>query len=164
MGDSKRKVTSFVQEFKDFAMRGNVIDLAVGVIIGGAFNKIVTSIVNDVIMPPIGALIGGMDFKDLVIRLDGISEPITLADAQANSVPVIAYGSFINTVIDFILVAFCVFLLVKGINALHRRKKVEEVKPEPTTKTCPYCVTEIAIKATRCPNCTSELGETQASH
>ncbi|WP_195574502.1 large conductance mechanosensitive channel protein MscL [Paenibacillus sp. 1001270B_150601_E10] len=161
MGESK--VKSFVQEFKDFAMRGNVIDLAVGVIIGGAFNKIVTSIVNDVIMPPIGALIGGMDFKDLVIRLDGSTEPISLADATANGVPVLAYGSFINTVIDFILVAFCVFILVKVINTVHRKKNVEEVKEEPTTKTCPYCITEIALEATRCPNCTSQLEEAQAS-
>lgn len=149
------------KEFKEFAMRGNVIDLAIGVVIGGAFQKIVNSLVNDIIMPAISLLTGKVDFSDLVFKVGDIS---------------INYGTFITTIINFIIIAFSIFLLVKYINKLHKKldemsvyeidpvtkkiiKKEKEVEPapEPTTKTCPHCYSEINIKATRCPNCTSEL-------
>lgn len=144
-----------LKEFKEFAMRGNVLDLAIGVILGGAFGKIVTSLVNDVIMPPIGLLLGGVDFQDLFIDLSG-GGYTSLAAAQEAGAATINYGLFINTVIDFILVAFVIFLIVRGFNKLRRE---EEAPPaEPTTKTCPFCKTEIHIEAVRCPNCTSELG------
>lgn len=150
-----------IKEFKEFAVRGNVIDLAVGVIVGAAFGKIVTSLVNDIIMPPIGAVMGGVNFKDLFWNLDslmGKSDKVyaSLAEAQQAGAAVVAYGQFINTVIDFLIVAFCIFLLVKGVNMLKRK---EHAKPaaEKTTKACPYCTNEISIKATRCPHCTSEL-------
>jgi large conductance mechanosensitive channel len=141
-------------EFKKFAMRGNVIDLAIGVIIGASFGKIITSLVNDIIMPPIGLLLGQINFTDFFLTLAG-DHYKTLADAQANSAVTINYGLFINTIIDFIIVAFVVFLLVRQINRLQAK---EETPPaEPTTKECPFCYTEIAIQATRCPNCTSQL-------
>lgn len=144
-----------VQEFKEFAIKGNVIDLAVGVIIGGAFGKIVTSLVNDIIMPPVGALLGNVDFKDLKIPIGEATD--TTADA-----PAIYYGSFINTVLDFIIVAVCIFFMVKGINQLRRlTEKEKEVKVvAPTEKECPYCLSQIPIKATRCKNCTSQLVNT----
>lgn len=126
------------KEFKDFAMRGNVMDLAVAVIIGGAFGKIIASLVNDVLMPLIGLLLGGLNFSELAI---------TVRDASIN------YGLFIQAVVDFLIVAFVIFLLVRTMN----RMKKPEPAAEPTTKTCPYCFTTIAIKATRCPNCTSQL-------
>lgn len=151
----------FLKEFREFAVRGNVVDLAVGVIIGGAFGKIVTSIVNDIIMPPIGLLLGGVNFGELIIplkpnlTLDG--HPIhTLSEANKISAPVIAIGQFINTVLDFLIVAFCIFLLVKGINWLRREKK-EQTEPKKTTKECPYCLSEIPLAATRCGHCTSVL-------
>jgi len=146
-----------VKEFKEFAMRGNVIDLAVGVIIGGAFGKIVTSLVNDIIMPPIGRLIGGIDFKDLKISLYTKAQEAELgADATAT----INYGKFINVLIDFIIVAFCIFMLVKVINVLRRKGEKEEAPKEPTEKECPYCLSQVPIKATRCKHCTSQLEET----
>jgi len=148
-----------LQEFKKFAMRGNVVDMAVGIIIGGAFGTIVKSLVADVIMPPIGLLLGGVDFSDLFITLQegATAGPyVTLADAQEAGAVVISYGLFINSVISFLIVAFAVFLLIKSINKLQRE---EEAEPEEvTTKDCPHCCSSIAIKATRCPNCTSELG------
>lgn len=155
---------SMFGEFKTFAMRGNVVDLAVGVIIGAAFGKIVTSLVNDIVMPPIGKLLGGADFADLYINLDpgktlenGL-HPKTLAQAKEASAAVIAYGQFINVVLDFIIVALCVFLLVKFINRLGRKKNAEESAPAaPTTKECPYCLSEIPIAATRCAHCTSDV-------
>lgn len=154
---------SFLDEFKTFAMRGNVVDLAVGVIIGGAFGKIVTSLVNDVVMPPIGKLLGGVDFSDLFIILDrgkledGVT-PKTLAQAQEAGAVVIAYGQFVNVLIDFIIVAFCVFLLVKFLNRLSRKKAVQDDAPTaPDTKTCPYCISEVPAAASRCGHCTSEL-------
>lgn len=156
-------VRSMANEFKTFIMRGNVIDLAVGVIIGAAFGKIVTSLVNDVIMPPIGKLLGGMNFKDLYINLDPekvahIEGVVSLSKAQEEGAAVIAYGQFINTLLDFLIVAFCIFLLVKFVNKLSRKKPAEAEKPaEPTTKDCPYCLSEIPIAATRCGHCTSEL-------
>ena len=147
-----------LKEFKEFAMRGNVIDLAVGVIIGAAFGKIVSSLVADIIMPPIGMAMNSVNFNDLFIVLDpkkaaGIT---SLAKAKEAGVPVIAYGSFLTSILDFVIVAFCVFLLVKGMNALNRAKA--QVPPEaPTTKDCPFCFSTILVKATRCPQCTSEL-------
>ena len=143
---------SFFKEFKDFAMRGNVMDMAIGVIIGGAFGKITTSVVNDIVMPVIGKFAGGMDFSNMFISLSG-KEYDTLEAAKKAGAPVIAYGSFINVVVDFLLVAFAVFLMVKAINRLHPK---EEAKP---ARKCPYCLQEIADEATRCPHCTSKLDE-----
>ena len=146
-----------VDEFRQFVMRGNVIDMAVGVIIGGAFGKIVTSAVNDIIMPPIGKAMGGVNFTDLFLNLDGSKGPFkSLADAKAAGAAVIAYGSFINTVIDFLIVAFCIFMAIKAMNTL-QRKEAAAPTPAPSTKLCEYCVSEIPIKATRCPHCTSAV-------
>ncbi len=146
------------KEFKEFAMRGNVVDMAVGIIIGGAFGTIVKSLVSDVLMPPLGLLMGGVDFSNFFIVLkDGTKAGpyAALADAQTAGAVSINYGVFLNTVISFLIVAFAVFLLIKGINNL-RRKEVTS-PAEPTSKECPFCFSTIAIKATRCPNCTSEL-------
>ncbi len=143
-----------LKEFKEFALRGNVVDLAIGVIIGGAFGRIVTSLVNDVIMPPLGLLLGDVNFADLFISLNG-QKYDSLAAAQAAGAVTINYGSFINTVIDFIIVAFVIFLLVRTMNRLKRTPAPAPMVP--TTKECPYCFTQIPIPATRCPNCTSEL-------
>jgi len=146
------------QEFKKFVMRGNVIDLAVGIIIGGAFGKIVASFVNDVLMPPIGMLLGRVDFKNLFVALDG-NKYVTLADAQAAGAATINYGNFISTVIDFLIIAFVIFIMIRMMNRARDRfdKKPEAPAAAPTTKQCPYCFTDISIRATRCPNCTSEL-------
>ena len=141
-----------LKEFKEFVARGNVIDLAVAVIMGAAFGPIVTSLVNDLIMPPIGLVLGQVDFKDLFINLGEQSHP-TLAAAKAAGAPVIAFGSFLNTVINFLIVSFAVFLLVKQVN----RMKKPATAPAPATKDCPYCFSAIAPKATRCPQCTSDL-------
>ena len=150
------------KEFKDFAMRGNVVDLAVGVIIGGAFGSIVKSLVEDVIMPPIGLLLGNVEFSNLFLLLkpgDPAGPYGTLAAAQEAGAVTLNYGLFINTVIAFLIVAFVVFLLIRGMNRLQPE---EEAPPaEPTTKECPYCCSEISIKATRCPNCTSILEDAQ---
>jgi large conductance mechanosensitive channel len=140
------------KEFREFAARGNVIDLAVGVIIGAAFGKVVTSLVNDVIMPPIGLAIGRVDFRNLYISLDGRTFP-SLAEAQKAAAPTINYGLFINTVLEFLIVAFVVFLLVRQINRMY---------PPPAaaveTKPCPFCASAIPLPARRCPHCTSDLG------
>jgi len=142
------------KEFKEFILRGNVVDLAVGIIIGAAFGKIVTSFVNDILMPPIGLLLGRVNFANLFINLSG--QPYaSLADAQAAGAATINYGLFINTVIDFLIVAVVIFLVVRVVNRL--RRKPEAAPAAPTTKECPYCYTAIPIKATRCPNCTSQL-------
>jgi large conductance mechanosensitive channel len=146
------------KEFKEFAMRGNVVDMAVGIIIGAAFGTIVKSLVADVIMPPIGLLLGGVDFSNLfgVLQMGDPAGPYaSLADAQAAGAVTVNYGLFINTIISFLIVAFAVFLVIRGINRMQREE--EEAPAEPTTKECPHCLTEIAIKATRCPNCTSQL-------
>jgi large conductance mechanosensitive channel len=148
-----------LKEFKEFAMRGNVVDMAVGIIIGGAFGTIVKSLVSDVIMPPIGLAMGGVDFSDffLVLKDGAVAGPYaTLAAAQEAGAVSISYGLFLNAVISFLIVAFAVFMLIKGINKMQREK--EAPAAEPTTKECPHCCSSIAIKATRCPNCTSELG------
>ncbi len=147
-----------LKEFKEFAMRGNVVDMAVGIIIGAAFGTIVKSLVADVIMPPIGLLLGNVDFSNLFVVLKQGSSAgpyLSLADAQAAGAVTINYGFFINTVISFIIVAFAVFLVIKSINRL--KKKEAEAPSEPTTKECPFCFTTIPIKAARCPNCTSTI-------
>jgi large conductance mechanosensitive channel len=142
-----------LKEFKEFAMRGNVMDLAIAVIIGGAFGLIVGSLVNDIIMPPIGLLMGGMDFKDLFIVLNNQSYP-SLDAAKKAGAPVIAYGNFLNTLVNFLIVAFAIFLLVKQVN---RFKKPAPVPAAPATKECPFCASGIPAKASRCPHCTSDL-------
>ena len=143
-----------LKEFKEFAMRGNVIDLAVGVIIGAAFGGVVNSLVNDIIMPPLGMILGKVDFSNLYINLTSTSYN-TLAEAQAAGAATINYGAFINTIINFLIVAFAIFIVIRQINRWQRPK--EEAPAEATTKECPYCYSTIAIQATRCPNCTSEL-------
>lgn len=145
------------KEFKEFIMRGNVIDMAVGVIVGAAFNNIVSSLVNDIVMPVISIFTGKINFKDLFLALDGKTYA-TLAEAQGVSAPVIAYGNFIQLVLQFLITAFAVFILVKGINKL--RRPAPEPEPEVTTKECPYCCSEIPLKATKCPHCASELPDT----
>ena len=140
------------KEFKEFAVKGNAIDLAVGVIIGAAFGKIVTSIVEDLLMPPIGRAVGNLDFSNLYIRLsDKVVPGLSLADAKKAG-PVFAYGNFITTTINFLIVAFCIFLVVKGINQLKRPKT-----GPPVVKDCPACTMSIPINAKRCPHCTTEL-------
>ena len=143
-----------LKEFKEFAMRGNVVDMAIGVIIGGAFGKIITSLINDVIMPPIGLLLGQVNFTDLFLDLSGKGYP-SLAAAQEAGAATINYGLFLNTILDFVVVALVVFLLVRQINRMQKQEKTPPAAP--TTKKCPYCCTEIPIEATRCPHCTSEL-------
>jgi large conductance mechanosensitive channel len=143
-----------LKEFRSFVMRGNVIDLAVAVIIGGAFGKIVTSFVNDIIMPPIGLLLGRVDFGSLYINLSGETYS-SLAEAQAAGAPTINYGAFINTVVDFVIIAAVIFVVVRALHRLESRKK-EEAAP-PTTKECPQCLSTIPIKATRCAYCTSPV-------
>jgi len=143
------------QEFKDFIMRGNVVDLAIGVIIGTAFGKIVTSLVNDVLMPPIGLLLGKVDFTNLFITLSGGSFQ-TLEEAQSAGAVTINHGVFINTLIDFVIVSLVIFMVIRGINRLQRQPP----SPTPDTKECPYCTSTISIKASRCPHCTSQLDAT----
>lgn len=142
-----------LKEFKEFAMKGNVADLAVGVVIGGAFGNIVTSMVQDIIMPLVGLLTGGLDFTNFFLTLDG-SNYSTLAEAQDAGAATLNYGLFISAVIDFLIIAFSIFIVIKQINKLRTK---EEVVEEKATKDCPYCLTEISIEATRCPNCTSNL-------
>lgn len=149
-----------LKEFKEFAMKGNVLDMAIGIIIGAAFGTIVKSLVADVIMPPIGLLLGNVDFSSLYILLkDGakvVGPYASLTDAQAAGAVTLNYGVFINTVISFLIIAFSVFMVVKSINKLKRKE--EEIPPTaPTTKSCPFCYSVISIQATRCPACTSEL-------
>lgn len=142
---------SLAEDFKKFAMRGNVMDMAVGVIIGGAFGKIVTSVVNDIVMPPVGMLLGNVDFSNLFISLNG-KEYATLEAAKKAGAPVLAYGSFMNTVIDFFILAFIIFMMIRQINKL-----TPEPAPKQEPRLCPYCKSEIADDATRCPHCTSHL-------
>lgn len=142
-----------LKEFKEFAMRGNVMDMAVGIIIGAAFGGIVTSLVNDILMPPIGKALGHVDFSNLFISLNGQDYP-SVAAAKAAGAATINYGLFINTIINFLIVAFAVFLLVRMVN---RWTAKPAPVAAPTTKSCPFCQTEIPVKASRCPNCTSQL-------
>jgi len=145
------------KEFKAFIMRGNVVDLAVGVIIGAAFGAVVTSLVKDIIMPPIGLLLGGVDFANLFISLNG-QHYAKLADAQAAAAPTINYGLFINTIIDFVIVAFVIFLLIRAI----QRLLPPPPPPAETTRDCPYCISKIPMAASRCPNCTSQVEPVKA--
>ena len=141
-----------LKEFKEFAMKGNVLDMAVGIIIGAAFGKIVTSFVSDVLMPPLGLLLGKMDFASLFLNLSGQHYP-TIAAAKAAGAATLNYGLFINTIIDFLIVAFAVFLLVRQVN----RFKRQQPESAPVTKDCPYCASAIPAPASRCPHCTSQL-------
>jgi len=143
-----------LREFKEFAMRGNVIDMAVGVIIGAAFGKIVTSLTNDILMPPIGLLLGKVDFSSLYLNLSGTAYP-SLAEAKKAGAATINYGAFINAVIDFVIVAFVIFLLIRQINRFLAPAPTPPA--EPTSKDCPYCLSQIPTKATRCAHCTSQL-------
>jgi large conductance mechanosensitive channel len=143
-----------LKEFREFAMRGNVVDMAVGVVIGGAFGKIVSSLVKDVIMPPIGLLLGQVDFSSLFVDLSRGGHA-SLAAAQEAGAATINYGLFINTVLDFVIVAFAIFLVVRGMNRLKR--KDEAPAAAPTVRDCPYCLSSIPIKATRCAQCTSQV-------
>lgn len=143
-----------LKEFKAFAMRGNVLDMAVGVIIGAAFGKIVTSLVNDIIMPPIGLILGKVDFSNLYLNLSG-AQYASLAEAKAAGAATINYGLFLNTVLDFLIVAFALFLVIRQVNRLVA--KPVPAQAAPTSKECPFCCSTIPIKATRCPHCTSEL-------
>lgn len=140
-----------LKEFKEFALKGNVIDLAVGIIIGAAFGKVVQSLVTDVIMPPIGMLAGKMDFSSLFINLSGKNFE-TLAEAKKAGAATLNYGLFINNIVDFTIMAFVVFIMVKQVNRL---KKAEPEAPAPETKDCPFCLSKVSLKATRCPQCTS---------
>lgn len=151
--------SKMLKEFKEFAVKGNMIELAIGVIIGAAFSKVVTSIVNDVVMPPIGLLLGRVNFSDLFISLDGMSYA-SLKQAQDAGAPTLNYGLFINTLLDFLIVAFVIFIAVKQLNRL---RKKEEAKPEPKadTKVCPECLSDIPLKAVRCKYCTAILEGTE---
>jgi large conductance mechanosensitive channel len=141
-----------LKEFKAFVMKGNVLDLAVAVIIGAAFGAIITSMVNDIIMPPIGMLLGKVDFKELFLSLNGQTYP-SLATAKTAAAPVIAYGQFLNTIVNFLIVAFVIFLVVRTATKMQRAPEA----PAPTTKDCPFCLSAIPIKATKCAHCASQL-------
>jgi len=148
-----------LKEFRDFIARGNVVDLAVGVIIGAAFGKIVTTLVEGVIMPPIGQIVGGIDFSSLFYALDSSKGvPASLAEAKAKGIPVIAFGQFINDVINFLIVAAAIFLMVKQVNRIKSSLDRPAPTAAPATKECPFCASTISIKAKRCPQCTSQVG------
>jgi large conductance mechanosensitive channel len=149
---------NFFSEFKEFAIKGNMIDLAVGLIIGTAFNKVITSLVSDIILPPIGLLLNKVDFSNLYVSLNG-THYTSLAAAQAAGVPTLNYGAFIDTLISFLITAFAVFLVIKQINLLRRRREQGKEPATPSDKTCEYCMSNIPLKATRCPQCTSELSK-----
>lgn len=142
-----------LREFKEFIARGNVVDLAVAVVIGAAFGRIITSLVEGVLMPPIGLALGKADFSSLFIDLSG-QRPVSLADAQLRGLPVIAIGSFLNEIVNFVIIALVIFLIIKAINRLRAAPP-----PPPNTKDCPYCLTAIPLEATRCSACTSELAK-----
>lgn len=144
---------AMLKEFKEFATRGNMFDMAVGIILGAAFGKVVTSMVNDILMPPIGKLLGHVDFSSFFINLSG-THYATLADAKKAGAAVISYGVFFNTLLEFLIAAFAVFLLIKQINRLRRPAPAPTA---PATRECPFCISTIPLKATRCPQCTSEL-------
>ena len=143
-----------LKEFKEFAMRGNVVDMAVGIIIGAAFGKIVTSLVNDVIMPPIGKLLGGVDFSNLFVDLSG-GNYASLTAAQEAGAATLNYGVFLNTILDFAIVAFALFIVIKQMNRLKREEPAPA--PAPTTRDCPHCLSKVPLKATKCAHCTSAL-------
>jgi large conductance mechanosensitive channel len=141
-----------LKEFKEFALKGNVLDMAIGVIVGGAFGKIISSLVSDVLMPPLGLLMGKVDFSSLFLNLSGTPQPSLIA-AKAAGTPTINYGVFLQTVFDFIIIAFVIYLIVKQVNRLKRPAPVAA----PTTKDCPHCLSTIPIKATKCAHCTSNV-------
>jgi large conductance mechanosensitive channel len=143
-----------IKEFKEFVVKGNVLDMAVGIIIGASFGKVVTSFVNDVMMPPIGLLLGKVDFSNLFINISGKSFE-SLADAKKAGAATLNYGLFLNTTIDFLIVGFAIFILVRQVNRLKRQTPAAA----PVTRACPFCFTDIPVKATRCPHCTSTLAE-----
>ncbi|HEY3382867.1 MAG TPA: large-conductance mechanosensitive channel protein MscL [Vicinamibacterales bacterium] len=147
-----------LKEFKEFAMKGNVLDMAVGIVIGAAFGKIVTSFVNDVLMPPIGMLLGKIDFSNLFVTLSGGSFA-TVAEAKAKGAVTLNYGLFVNSVIDFLIVAFAIFLVIKQIN---RMRATAPAPAAPATKECPFCTSAIAVKAVRCPQCTADISRAGA--
>ncbi|MEA5011547.1 MAG: large conductance mechanosensitive channel protein MscL [Angelakisella sp.] len=153
MEDKKK---GFLSEFKEFISRGNVMDMAIGVIVGGAFKGIIDSLVNDIIMPVISVVVGGLDFSNWFIALDGGSYA-TLEAAKTAGAATLNYGSFLTVIINFLLMAFVIFSMVKAMNTLATRYKKAEEKPAPKTKKCPFCKTDIALDATRCPHCTSNL-------
>ena len=155
------KSKGFIGEFKTFIMRGNVMDLAVGIIIGGAFQAIISSLVNDIVMPLITLLTGGIDFTNWFIALDG-GEYATLAAAQKAGAATLNYGVFITAVVNFLLMAFVIFCFVKFMNNLAEKTKKEEVEEAPETKVCPYCKSEIPVDATKCAHCTSDVSEVTA--
>lgn len=152
----------WLQRFRDFAVRGNVVDMAVGVVIGAAFGKISSSLVGDIIMPPIGLLMGRVNFIDLFVSLDGKTYP-SLDAAKKAGAPIFAYGAFINTIIDFIVVAFAMFLIVQWFQMVMQRLEKPKAPEPPKTKNCPYCISAIPLGARRCPQCTSNLEESQAA-
>ncbi len=157
--EKSRNGVEVLKEFKEFALRGNVLDMAVGIIIGAAFSTIVNSLVNDVLMPPFGWLLGGVDFENFYLTIQSGSPPgpyLSLADAQAAGAVTVNYGVFINSVISFLIVAVAMFVLIRAINRLQKSGE-EEAPAAPTEKDCPFCFTAISIQASRCPNCTSEL-------
>ena len=149
-----------LKDFREFVMRGNVLDLAIAVIMGVAFGAIVTSMVNDIVMPPIGLVLGHVDFKDLFISLNGQSYP-TLAAAKTAAAPIIAYGQFLNTIINFLIVAFVIFMVVRQASRLQR--KPAPAPAAPTTKDCRFCCSAIPLAATRCPHCTSQLASSEVA-
>lgn len=155
------KKIGFVSEFKKFITKGNVIDLAVGVIIGGAFQAIVKSLVDDVIMPVISLLTKGVNFSNLFVQLGGDVKYETLAAAQEAGVATITYGNFISAIINFLLMSVVIFLFVKGINTVREKFEKKEEPAAPTTKKCPFCQSDIDLKATKCPHCTSDIPETE---
>jgi large conductance mechanosensitive channel len=144
------------KEFKEFAMRGNVIDMAIGIIIGGVFNTVVKSLIGDILMPPLGLLLNRVNFSDLFFNLSG-GDYASLALAQEAGAATINYGLFINNILSFVIVTLVMFLLVRQMNQMRRKQEELEVPAAPTTKECPYCFTQIPIQATRCPHCTSQL-------
>ena len=167
--DRTSRHKQLLQEFREFALRGNVVDIAVGLTVGAAFSAIVKSFVNDVLMPPLGLILGGANFGDLYWVLKGrasVTPGMPLAEAQKAGAVTLNYGLFINNLLHFLIVALAFFLLIKGINTLKRRQKAAEPAPPPapTTKTCPYCQSAIPLAATRCPQCTSHLSEGQATN
>ncbi len=147
---------SIISEFKEFAMKGNVVDLAVGVIIGGAFGKIVESFVKDVVMPMLGRMLGGVDFKHLYLNL-GDKTFETLDAAEKAGAPIVKYGAFINSVVDFVIIAFAIFMAIKFMNRLKRSETAAVEPAAPATRECPHCLSTIPLKATRCGHCTSQL-------
>ncbi len=159
MADKKK--SGFISEFKTFVLRGNVVDLAVGVIVGGAFQAIVKSLVDDIVMPVISLFTKGLDFTNLFIQLSGDVKYDTVEAAKEAGVAVLSYGNFISAVINFFIMAFVIFLLIKGINKVRTigQKEEEVVEEAPATKICPFCKSEISIEAVKCPNCTSDLPE-----